>query len=431
MSKRSGLQHRLTRAYLIQVVLISLATALGVVATALVLEDVLLKQALVKEAEHYWALREDNPRQPRPDTRHLKGLLQAPGVSDDIPPALKELKSGYQRVRLDGRKPLVYVEERGNARLYLILDEQRMTELAVIFGVLPLILVLLLIYLSSFLTWRKSRELVSPVVRLAEELRDIPVDDPSAARLDLAAVEAEADSETGVLVAALEAYSERLLKFVERERQFTRDASHELRTPLAVIRANLELLSMRMEPSPAMRRIEDTVEDMEAVIETLLMLARSESQPLPADELIVNDLVFNLADRLEPLARRKGVTIGLEQESLLHLRVPETLLTMVLTNLMRNAINYSGSGIVKVHVGRDDVLVSDTGKGMDTEELERMMKPFERGAGSGEGGHGLGLAIVQRLCEHAGWILEVASRPGEGTRIRVRFPAAQIKGREH
>lgn len=426
MSAKSGLQYRLTRAYLIQVGLISLATLLGVFATAVIVEDVLVKQALKKEAEHFWSLYKDDHRYPRPDTRHLLGLLDSPQLSDTLPEPLRSLKPGYHRVTLADQEPIVYVEDHGEARLYLIFDEKRVTALAVVFGVLPLTVVLLIIYLTSFLTWRKSRQLVSPLVQLADVLRETPVNDPGGARPALEQVEAETDSEVGVLVLALEQYSDRLVDFVERERQFTRDASHELRTPLAVVRANIELLQRRLPDAPSLRRIEDTVGDMEAVIETLLLLARAEAQPIPEDDLIVNDVVMNLADRLAPLAARKQVEIVVEQRALLHLRAPETMLSIVLTNLIRNAINYSGSGQIKVQVEGRQVVVCDSGRGMDARELERMMKPFERGHGSLEGGHGLGLAIVQRLCEHVDWRLDVASAPGQGTQVRIRFPDSQF-----
>jgi signal transduction histidine kinase len=66
------------------------------------------------------------------------------------------------------------------------------------------------------------------------------------------------------------------------------------------------------------------------------------------------------------------------------------------------------------------VQVVDYGAGMDAEELSRIMQPFERGT-SIESGHGLGLAIVQRLCERYRWSLMVASEPGKGTEVRVQF----------
>ena len=310
-------------------------------------------------------------------------------------------------------------------RLYLIFDEQRVAVLALLFGVLPLTGVLLVIYLTSFQAWRKSRQLMSPLVQLAEVLRSAPVIEPGAARPDLSSVQAEADSEVAVLVAALEAYAERLLTFVDRERQFTRDASHELRTPLAVIRANLELLDGGARMPAALRRIDDTVEDMEALIETLLMLARTEHSELPVEHLVVNDLVINLVERLTPLAERKQVQVRIEQQVLLSLRVSEVVLTIVLTNLIRNAINYSASGQVLVTIGKDFLCVADSGRGMNAEELARVFKPFERGGGGGEPGHGLGLAIVHRLCERSRWTLDVASAPGQGTEVRIGFPSGQ------
>jgi len=422
--RRSGVQYRLTRVFLTQLVLISLATVLGVWVTAKIIEQVLVKEALIKEAEHYWGLYQENPAQPRPNTRHLLGLLELPVGGDAIPAQLRALDDGYQRTAYLERTPILYIERQGDARLYLIFDEQRVAVLAFLFGILPLTGVLLVIYLTAFQAWRRSRQLMSPLVQLAEILRRVPVNDPQAARPDLSDVEAEADSEVAVLVSSLEAYAERLLTYVERERQFTRDASHELRTPLAVIRANLELLGSPQRAAAARRRIDDTVEDMESLIETLLLLSRSEHMALPSEPLVVNDLVINLVERLSPLAERKQVAMKIEQKALLSLDVAEVVLTIVLTNLVRNAINYTGSGQIVVAIHADSVLVTDSGQGMTEEELARLFKPFERGT-SDEPGHGLGLAIVQRLCERSQWQIDVASVPGQGTQVQLRFPGWQ------
>ena len=114
---------------------------------------------------------------------------------------------------------------------------------------------------------------------------------------------------------------------------------------------------------------------------------------------------------------------------MLILEVPEQVLAIVVTNLVRNAINYTNSGSVEVIIGEQDVVVRDTGPGIDPEQLARLLRPFERGQGNAEGGHGLGLAIVQRLCEHCKWGLEVASQPGQGTQVRIAFPAWQHRGK--
>ncbi|HEX5678027.1 MAG TPA: HAMP domain-containing sensor histidine kinase [Alcanivorax sp.] len=417
---RKGVQHRLTRVFLIQILFISFATVFGVWATAQIIEQVLVKQALIKEAEHYWSLYEEDDDYPRPNTRHLLGLLEDSDTRDPVPEMLAERPDGYQRAKIGDRNPIVYIERRGDARLYLIFDEKRVSVLAFLFGILPLTAVLLVIYLTSFLGWRKSRALVSPLVQLSETLRHANVHDPVEARPDFSQVEAEPNSEASILMAALDAYADRLLRFVERERQFTRDASHELRTPLAVFRANLELLAKQVGDRPVISRMSDTVDDMEALVETLLLLARTEQQPIQEEALVVNDVAVNLLDRLQPLAERKQIRLQAKQTALLTLNASETVLNIVFTNLVRNAINYSGSGQVTIVVAENAVHVVDTGAGMDSQELARFLQPFERGV-SKEGGHGLGLAIVQRLCERFDWHLDVASRPGKGTEVRVRF----------
>lgn len=418
--KKSGVQHRITRVYLIQLLLISMATVLGVWATAKIIEQVLVKQALIKEAEHYWSLLDDNPEQPRPNTRHLLGLLNSSAIQDDVPKVLVQLPDGYHRVRLGNEHPIVYIEKHDGSRLYLIFDEQRVSVLAFLFGILPLTGVLLVIYITSFLGWKKSRELLSPLVQLADRLRQAPVDNPGLARPDLSDIDADAESEVSVLLRALDSYADRLVSFVERERQFTRDASHELRTPLAVFRANLELLVSQTGDRPLIRRMEDTVDDMEATLETLLMLARTEQTSQDSEVIIVNDLAVNLMERLSPLAERKQIRLQVRQRALMRIAAPEAVLTILLNNLVRNAINYSGSGDVTIVIEEGAVQVVDAGVGMERSELDRMMRPFQRGQ-SHEGGHGLGLAIVQRLCERYEWELMVASEPGKGTQVQVRF----------
>jgi len=418
--KKSGVQHRITRVYLLQLLLISAATVLGVWATAQIIEQVLVKQALIKEADHYWSLLEADPRQPRPNTRHLLGLLSSDEVQDEVPSVLKGLPDGYHRVALGNERPIVYIDQHGSARLYLVFDEQRVSVLAFLFGILPLTGVLLVIYITSFLGWKKSRELLSPLVQLADRLRQAPVDSPSLARPDLSDIEADVDSEVSVLLQALESYADRLVTFVERERQFTRDASHELRTPLAVFRTNLELLVTQIGDRPLIRRMADTVDDMEATLETLLMLARTEQTSQDNEVIIVNDLAVNLMERLSPLAERKQIRLQVRQRALMKVEAPEAVLTILLNNLVRNAINYSGSGEVTIVIQEGAVQVVDAGVGMERSELDRMMKPFQRGQ-SKEGGHGLGLAIVQRLCERYQWDVMVASEPGQGTQVEVRF----------
>lgn len=420
MRQRSDIQYKINRTFVVHFLLISITTVLGIWATAYVTEHVLMKEALVKEAAYFWTLYDENPQHPRPDTRNLLGLLREPQGGDVIPPQLQHQQPGFRRIQLKGKQPLVYIQDRGDKRLYLIFDESSVSRLALLFGVLPLAFVLLVIYLASFLVWRRSRKLLSPLVRLATLLKNTSINGGQSERPDWSVVQAADDSEVGTLLQALDDYANRLVEYVERERMFTRDASHELRTPLAVIRANLELLRVKQGNATELNRISDTLDDMAAVIETLLVLARNEHEKIPKEDLIVNDLVANLIERLAPLVAGKQLQLALVQQSLLKVHGAEALLTIVLTNLLRNAINYSGSSRVDVIVGENSLTVSDHGSGMAPGQIDQMLQPYQRG-GSGETGHGLGLSIVQRVCEQCGWQLRFASASGEGTQAAIIF----------
>lgn len=173
----------------------------------------------------------------------------------------------------------------------------------------------------------------------------------------------------------------------------------------------------------ALRMMRRTVNDMEGLIETLLVLAREEELALPSEPILVNDLVARYVDALAPMARESGNTIRLHEDDALSIRVPERVFQMLVTNLLRNAISYTKEGTVDVWIDSDRLTVSDSGVGMTPEELENAFKPFYR-ADSGRpmaSGHGLGLAIVRRFARQFGWRISAHSRPDEGTRVEVVF----------
>ena len=126
----------------------------------------------------------------------------------------------------------------------------------------------------------------------------------------------------------------------ERERDFTRDASHELRTPLTVIRVASDLIAHDDGLSPASRRslarIQDAVAGMEAVIDALLFLARSEQAPLDVEDVVVREVVEREVDRVRPILRHKQLALHLEVEAEPVLHAPSRILQVMLGNLLSN-----------------------------------------------------------------------------------------------
>ncbi|MEJ8569305.1 sensor histidine kinase [Elongatibacter sediminis] len=431
MLYRGGtLRRNLIRVFLLQALGISLAVILGVFGAAKVVERVLVNEALEGEAAHYWTLYAADPAYPRPNTRNLRGYLRHPDHGDAIPDWLSGLEPGFQRVPSGTGESLVHVSEHGPARLYLVFDEIAVSQLAFYFGVAPLSLVLLLVYTLTFIGYRLSRRAISPLVRLAEQVKAIDARAQSLKQPDFA-VEAAADSEVQVLAAALHEFVERINELVSRERNFTRNASHELRTPLAVMRANLDAIQRRAGDNPKLEaplaRMRRTVGDMEKLLETLLILAREDEARLPREPMIVNDLLHERIGQVQRGLGKDSVEVKLEADCLLQVHAPQRVLAIVFDNILRNAISYTPAGTVTVRVEPGRIVFVDCGPGMAPELLRHIFEPFQRGESS-EPGFGLGLAIVKRLCDRFGWQVDIDSEPGRGTTVTVVLPDAEVLG---
>lgn len=430
MSKQ-GLQYKLIKAFLLQILLISVATLMGVFAAAKIVEDVLVREALQGEADHFWERYRQNPNFPAPDTLNMSGYLASNGDFSRVPGALRALQPGFGRASIEGRQPIVYIEDNDDERLYLVFDEQQVAALSFYFGVVPLSLVLVLIYVFAWMSYRQSREAISPVISLAHIVESFDFKKQGLAELDLSELRQTTDSDVAKLVDALDHFTERLELFIERERNFTRDASHELRTPLAVIKSSLALLQKRSDyqsnEQRALQTIESTLRDMEGLIDTLLLLAREESSPLPEDDVLINDLLGNLVEQVGRAVTNEKISVEVEQNCLLSVPAAEKVLSILLSNLLRNAFSYTQAGTVSIMIDENRVTIADTGIGMEQKQLKQVFEPFYR-VQDNQHGHGLGLAIVKRLCNRFGWKLKIRSKPGEGTAISVIFPKARRVG---
>ncbi len=416
----SALLARLGRAFLLQTAFIGAAAVVGVFLASLLLEGTLIRQALRDEASHFWAERERDAGFPLPATLNLTGYLDVP------PPELADLPAGHHERVIHGVQSVVYVTDRDAQRLYLVFDRSGVNRLATIFGLLPLAMVLLVLYPSTWFAYRASRRAFSPVITLARAVRGLDPAAPDPAQLDPARLPRDADEEVRELADALARYAQRLNEFVERERNFTRDASHELRSPLTVIQVAAGMLEADAGLSEASRRsvarIARAARDMEELTSAFLMLARESQTGLPVELICVNDVLAEELDRARLLASAKPIASHLKATHRLYLDAPEKVLPVLLGNLLRNAFSYTDAGEVTVEVGPASVVIRDTGVGIAPEQVDAMYQPFVRGDSGRRGGHGVGLTIVRRLSDRFGWPVTIESRPGAGTRVEIRFP---------
>jgi signal transduction histidine kinase len=431
MRLRTSIRRKLWVFFILQLAAISFATILGVYGAATVLEDVLIRRALTGESDFFWQRRAREPDAPAPQTNNMTGyLVHDAAQRAALPASLRMLPPGYHRIGAGGREILVFVSGGAGGRLYLVFNQEQVGRLAVLFGFVPLILVLIIIYITTWMTYRASRRALSPVIALAKVVRDWDPKNPNLAALDPAQLSNDPDGDVETLARALHGYASRIEEFVARERDFTRDASHEMRSPLTVIKVAAEVLEEEDLSPFAQRtvvRIQRSAKDMEALMEAFLILARESDTGVPSEDFIVNELVHDEVERAQPLIAGRPITLAFEEPGAFALHAPPKVLAVLIGNLIRNSCLYTENGEVRVTVGMDFVRVQDTGIGMSEEEVARAFQPYFRGGRSRSGGHGVGLTIVKRLSDRFHWPVEMTSEVGAGTCTTIHFPQARAR----
>ncbi|KAF1685029.1 two-component sensor histidine kinase [Pseudoxanthomonas broegbernensis] len=424
-----GLPRKIRIAFILQMVMASLAIVVAFYVVAILFKYSFIQNTLQEEAQHYWQLYDASPAQPPPNTYNLRGYLVEAGYSSlSLPPDLRELRPGFHDLEQQGQ--LVWVDRRQAGTLYLVFLRSQATRMALWFAVLPAMLTLLAIYGATWLTYRSSQRLVSPVAWLARQVGRWDPRRPDVTELAPELLPADVQGEARQLAQALHGLGERVQAHIARERNFTRHASHELRTPLTVIRMASDVMLAGDELPPrvarGLQRIQRAGRDMEAVVDAFLILAREPDVAPQSEWFQVCEVVHQEADNARLLLGDKPVVVEVDclQQPMLY--APPRVLHVVLGNLLRNACHYTDRGRVRVTVDETQVVVSDTGIGMTPEILASAFEPFFRGVPERPHGTGLGLAIVRRLCERFGWRVELESVQDAGTTASIHF--APVRG---
>lgn len=191
-----GLPRKIRIAFILQAVLASLGILLGAWLVSLVIKHSLVGAALREEAAYYWTLHEASPVQPPPNTQNIRGYLLERGQSSlSLPANLRTLEPGFHELPDDDQ--LVLVDAREEGRLYLVFLRSRAEMLAFWFGIVPVLLTLLAVYGASWITYRASKRLVSPVNWLARRVSRWDPGHPEAADLEPNKLPADMQGETG------------------------------------------------------------------------------------------------------------------------------------------------------------------------------------------------------------------------------------------
>jgi signal transduction histidine kinase len=246
--------------------------------------------------------------------------------------------------------------------------------------------------------------------RIARPLRDLTqAAERFQGRADPIVVEPRGPDDVRLAIDAFNAMNRRVVSLIDEKDHMLGAIGHDLRTPLASLRIRLE----NMEPEEEREAAIAKITEMTAMLEDILVLARSGRAREEARRMDVTALVEAIGDDFQ----ERGLPVIIAPSDRHVLAVQPTLLRRALCNLIDNAIAYGGSAAIAVERVADgiEIKVSDNGPGIPDRDLRRVLEPFQRVEGSrnrATGGSGLGLAIAQSIAEsHGGHLYLSAHRP--------------------
>lgn len=423
------------------VIVIAYSTVTKVIQRSLI-EDI-LRQRLASELNYLSDQYSENTPLQLPNTRGLKGYLGAESLPHYLRAYASKVSDGIYFYDVDDEYE-DYFEENGfeeiadhfdddltpilcfavktfpdKKQLFLVIDSNFISHHLEKMGRRMIFSLILVSLAGTALALLMAQRVIQPLKKLSNVIEKFgPGSLPSGFSKQFP------KDEFGTIAQALEQAMERTKDFIVREQRFTRDASHELRTPVTVIKGALELLrisKVREEPTvqKLLNRVERSVTEMENTIESLLWLARENIEDKTNQQCMIVPIVENAIEQNRHLIAGKPVEMLITTHANPEMTVSAGILLIAVSNLIRNACQFTAQGRIDVRVMEDRIEVEDTGIGIDRKDISKVATSgFSHHDSSG---FGFGLDIVTRLCERMGWVLKIESQSGQGTLATLMF----------
>ena len=327
----------------------------------------------------------------------------------------------------------------GSEEIYISIPEDKWDEFSNDFSVQvynnkedykrnSLIVSALLALLGGVAAYFISGHALKPIREFSDKIEEVQAQNLADSR-----IEASKIKELNQLSVSYNKMLERLSDAFEIQRQFTANAAHELRTPLSLMQVQLDLYHSTQHPGSdadtvqMIKMLTEQNDRLGKMVKTLLDM--SELQTVGRDEkIILNDLVDEVLEDLEPLAQEKNIKLIGKYKNITMIG-SDILIYRLVYNLVENAIKYNHSdGQVTVNAYKKQkhiyLSIEDTGNGIPKELRERVFEPFFRVDKSRSrelGGVGLGLALVHEIVRVHDGSISIKSNPAGGTIFEVIF----------
>jgi len=251
---------------------------------------------------------------------------------------------------------------------------------------------------AMFVAVRLVRTILSPLRKITDQLKD-----GHSHELPQKFSTNFSNDEVGILTRVLDDALARVHESANREFEFNRSVSHELRSPIQVAKSAVELLLENMKSSesvtkyPAIERLQRSIVEMQQIVEVFLWLASDKNveEIEPSDVASIRKLVESLS--LKNSGRSIELKVLANEDTLYSM--PEHVLGLVISNLIRNAIAHAPESAIECVIGPNQIAVHDHGS-------------FKEG--TSKQGFGVGLIIVHRVCDRFKWRLNLIENESGG-----------------
>ena len=390
------------------------------------LEESVWRSTLEAELSFYLQARQANPELMPPNTADLTTYVWHKDTAKPVAmaPQIAELTPGiYDEISMNGGEYCVLVRDMGDDRIYIRYDITRLEQIESKFVLIASVLAALLLLIIIVISYLMAQRLVKSVHQLAQRVATL---DPSVRGTQIGM--AFKEQEVAVIADAINRYLRRMDGFMENEKEFIDSASHELRTPIAIISGAADVMLARADfpaaAKPALQRLYQAARQMNEIVTSLFYLAKdtayleSLSEPIQLDERIRHIEAEN-----RELTLQKQIEVHLQLEETF-INAPAGIVTIVLSNVLRNAIVHTEQGRVSVELHGGVLRVMNTSNTITPEESVSIFMKHVRGSGTTyREGTGMGLYILKRICERMAWPLEIRSNPEQGTVVQLDFAA--------
>jgi signal transduction histidine kinase len=415
-----GLRLRIALAFAAVCIVVVGALGVTLYTAADDMEEALVDQIVSEEVDHLVQRYRSAPDyRPAAGPNFAYHIVRTAEDAAQLPREVGGLPPGNHEIRVGPDERHVAVRHIDGVRFIVIYDvgphearEQQFKNVLLLSLASVATFALLLGYWLAGVLTRQLTELAQRVARLAPDEPYVPL------------ARAEQDAEVAAVARALDDYRSRMTRMVRHEQEFTANASHELRTPLTAIRTSCELLlgepALPEKARGRVQMIDEAAHRMAEQLQTLLFIAREEALDA-TEEVALAEFVTEAAEAFRGEIGRKGIALEVAIDAMTVLTVNRQALHTVLVNLIRNAVQHTERGFIRVTFLAHRLTVADSGAGIASEHLPHLFERYYRAEDRGSG-FGLGLAIVKRICDHYGWRVEVASEPGRGSGFAIVFP---------